>query len=273
MVKFKIDDVRYEIPDYISIDKYVKIFKVKNLFSDDYFQAKIVSIVSDAPIEVLLDSDYSEIQKLATYVMSLIPMDKPEFINRFEMDGVNYGFIPDWKDLSFAEFADLDTLSTKKQDEILDVLHIIASIMYRPIIEEKKNGDFRIEKYNVDSMKERAELFKRKLNVKYLLGAQFFFYQLRKQIFKLFPVVFDAELIDLAEDKIDMDYEEMVSDDNFLQKTYGWFAIVNRVTENDITKHQAIYEKKLIEVLNQLSFLVSFEKEQIKLQKKLTKTI
>jgi hypothetical protein len=175
MVKFKIDDVRYEIPDYISIDKYVKIFKVKNLFSDDYFQAKIVSIVSDAPIEVLLESDYSEIQKLATYVMTLIPMDKPEFINRFELDGVKYGFIPDWKDLSFAEFADLDTLSTKKQDEILDVLHIIASIMYRPIIEEKKNGDFRIEKYNVDSMKERAELFKRKLNVKYLLGAQFFF--------------------------------------------------------------------------------------------------
>jgi hypothetical protein len=145
------------------------------LFSDDYFQAKIVSIVSDAPVEVLLDSDYSQIQKLATYVMTLIPTDKPEFTNRFELDGVKYGFIPDWKDLSFAEFADLDTLSTKKQDEILDLLHIIASIMYRPIIEEKKNGDFRIEKYNVDSMKERAELFKRKLNVKYLLGAQFFF--------------------------------------------------------------------------------------------------
>ncbi len=175
MVKFKIDDVRYEIPEYISIEKYVKIFKVKDLFSDDYFQAKIVSIVSDAPVEVLLDSDYNEIQKLATYVMTLIPTDKPEFTNRFELDGVKYGFIPDWKDLSFAEFADLDTLSTKKQDEILDLLHIIASIMYRPIIEEKKNGDFRIEKYNVDSMKERAELFKRKLNVKYLLGAQFFF--------------------------------------------------------------------------------------------------
>jgi hypothetical protein len=175
MIKFKIDDVRYEIPEYISIEKYVKIFKVKDLFSDDYFQAKIVSIVSDAPVEVLLDSDYSQIQKLATYVMTLIPTDKPEFTNRFELDGVKYGFIPDWKDLSFAEFADLDTLSTKKQDEILDLLHIIASIMYRPIIEEKKNGDFRIEKYNVDSMKERAELFKRKLNVKYLLGAQFFF--------------------------------------------------------------------------------------------------
>lgn len=175
MIKFKIDDVKYEVPEFISVEKYVKIYKVKDLFSDDYFAAKIVSIVCDAPIEVLLESEYAEIQQLATYIMSLIPTNKPEFINRFTIDGVNYGFIPEWRDLSFAEFADLDTLSTKKPEEMLDMLHIISAIMYRPITEEKKNNDFRIEKYNVDSMKERAELFKKKLDIKYVLGAQFFF--------------------------------------------------------------------------------------------------
>lgn len=175
MIKFKIDDVKYEVPEFISVEKYVKIYKVKDLFSDDYFAAKIVSIVCDAPIEVLLESEYAEIQHLATYIMSLIPTNKPEFKNRFTIDGVDYGFIPEWRDLSFAEFADLDTLSTKKPEEMLDMLHIISAIMYRPITEEKKNGDFRIEKYNVDSMKERAELFKKKLDIKYVLGAQFFF--------------------------------------------------------------------------------------------------
>jgi len=175
MIRFTIDDIKYEVPEFISVEKYVKIYKVKDLFSDDYFAAKIVSIVCDAPIEVLLESEYSEIQQIATYILSLIPLNKPEFINRFTIDGVDYGFIPDWKDLSFAEFADLDTLSTKKQDEILNMLHIISSIMYRPIVEDKKNGDFKIEKYNVDSMKERAELFKKKLDIKYVLGAQFFF--------------------------------------------------------------------------------------------------
>jgi hypothetical protein len=175
MIRFTIDDIKYEVPEFISVEKYVKIYKVKDLFSDDYFAAKIVSIVCDAPIEVLLESEYAEIQQIATYIMSLIPLNKPEFINRFTIDGVDYGFIPDWKDLSFAEFADLDTLSTKKADEILNMLHIISSIMYRPIVEDKKNGDFKIEKYNVDSMKERAELFKKKLDIKYVLGAQFFF--------------------------------------------------------------------------------------------------
>jgi hypothetical protein len=55
------------------------------------------------------------------------------------------------------------------------MLHILAAIMYRPIVEEKSEHDFKIEKYDVHKMEQRAELFKKKLNVKYILGAQFFF--------------------------------------------------------------------------------------------------
>jgi hypothetical protein len=47
--------------------------------------------------------------------------------------------------------------------------------MYRPIVEEKSEHDFKIEKYNIQTMQERAELFKKKLDVRFILGAQFFF--------------------------------------------------------------------------------------------------
>lgn len=77
----------------------------------------------------------------------------------------------------------------------------------------------------------------------------------------------------MAENQTDMDDEEMVGESNYIQKTYGWFAIVNRVAENDITKHEIIYQKKLIEVLNQLSYLIDYEKEQIKMMKSQVKTI
>ena len=107
--------------------------------------------------------------------MSQIPLEKPKFIDRFEIDGVHYGFFPNWRDLTFAEFVDMDTISTKKADELLNMLHILAAVMYRPITEEKSEHDYKIEKYNVDTMKERSELFKKKLDVKYILGAQFFF--------------------------------------------------------------------------------------------------
>jgi hypothetical protein len=175
MIKFKIDGKEYKLPTFISIEHYAKIYKVKDLFSDDYFAARLINIVSDAPIEDLLQSDFQEVSYMSSYVMELLPLDKPQFKDRFELDGVKYGFFPNWKDLSFAEFIDMDTLSTKKTDELLDLLHILAAIMYRPIIEEKSEHDFKIEKYDVQTMQERAELFKKKLDVKYILGAQFFF--------------------------------------------------------------------------------------------------
>jgi hypothetical protein len=175
MIKFKIKDTEYQIPDFISIENYSKIYKVKDLFSDDYFAAKIVSLISNAPLEDLLETDYDDVQYLASYIMSQIPLERPEFKDRFELDGIKYGFFPSWKELTFAEFVDMDTISTKKPDELFDLLHILAAIFYRPIVEETSEHNYKIEKYNVETMKDRSELFKKKLNIKYLLGAQFFF--------------------------------------------------------------------------------------------------
>jgi hypothetical protein len=175
MIKFKLNEIEYKLPEFISIENYSKIYKVKDLFSDDYFAAKIINIITDAPLEELLEADYEEVSYLAAYIMSQIPLEKPKFIDRFEIDGVSYGFFPNWRELTFAEFVDMDTISTKKPDELLNMLHILAAVMYRPIVEEKSEHDYRIEKYNVETMKDRSELFKKKLDIKYVLGAQFFF--------------------------------------------------------------------------------------------------
>jgi hypothetical protein len=176
MIKFKIDKKEYTLPEFISIEHYSKIYKIKDLFSEDYFAARLLSIVTDAKIEDLLESDYEEISYLSSYVMSILPLDKNiPFVDRFTLNGIEYGFFPNWKDLTFAEFVDMDTISTKKTDELLDMLHILASIMYRPITNVRTKHDYDIEKYDVNSMKERSELFKKQLDIKYLLGAQFFF--------------------------------------------------------------------------------------------------
>ena len=175
MIKFKIEGNEHKLPEFISIEHYTKIYKVKDLFSDDYFAARLISIVSDVPVNKLMEYDFQEVNYMALHVMNLIPKDKPKFEDRFEIDGVKYGFFPNWKDLSFAEFIDMDTISTKKTEELLDMLHILAAIMYRPIVEEKSEHDFKIEKYDVQTMQERAELFKKKLDVRFILGAQFFF--------------------------------------------------------------------------------------------------
>ena len=180
MIKFTMNEVEYKLPEYLTIEQYVKIYKMQDLFEDQYFAAKLISIITNAPVNELLEHDYQEINFLASELLTLIPILSP-FEDRFELDGVHYGFFPNWKDLTFAEFVDLDTLSSKKIDELLDQLHYLIAIMYRPITNERGLHDFDIEKYDVNTMKTRAELFKKKLNVRYVLSAQTFFTQLEKK--------------------------------------------------------------------------------------------
>lgn len=71
----------------------------------------------------------------------------------------------------------------------------------------------------------------------------------------------------MEENKVGMDDEEMDMGSNF-QQTFGWFIVINKLSQNDFTKHEYIFERTLNEVLNQLSYLVSYEKEQERLMRK-----
>jgi len=71
----------------------------------------------------------------------------------------------------------------------------------------------------------------------------------------------------MDEDQAPLDIEETNPESNF-QKAYGWFFILNRIAGNDYSNHEKIYNATIMECLNQLSFIVDFEREQIRLQKK-----
>jgi len=71
----------------------------------------------------------------------------------------------------------------------------------------------------------------------------------------------------MEQDKLDLENEETDLENDF-QRSFGWFLVTNRIAGNDFTKHDHIYEKNVNEVLNQLSFLISYDKEQERLMKK-----
>lgn len=173
--EFEIEGINYEIPNKLVIGKYIKIYKLKDIVDDEFFSVKLISELSGAPVNLLKRVNYNEINYLSNYCLTLFP-NTNDFVDRFELNGVKYGFIPDWKKMSFAEWVDLDTLFTKKEKEVMDYIHIITAIMYRPIISE--NGSkYEIEDYNSDKMIDRSELFKNELDIKYYIGASFFLSQ------------------------------------------------------------------------------------------------
>ena len=50
-VEFKLKGVEYKIPNFLTVDHYTKIFKIKDLFEDEYMNAKVISIVTDCPVQ------------------------------------------------------------------------------------------------------------------------------------------------------------------------------------------------------------------------------
>ena len=71
----------------------------------------------------------------------------------------------------------------------------------------------------------------------------------------------------MDQNKTNVENEEADMGNSF-QKVYGWFLVVNRIAGNDFTKHEYIFNKKIMEVLNQLSFLIQYDEEQQRLMKK-----
>ena len=137
MTEFNLDGKDYEIKEYLSIGDYQKIFKIKDLFEDEYLNAKIINLLTDCPMETLVNAEKHKIDFLATLIFTMVPRQPINLIDRFELDGVEYGYLPSYKKITFGEFVDLDTLLTKKPEEVIDYLHIITAIMYRPIVKSK----------------------------------------------------------------------------------------------------------------------------------------
>jgi hypothetical protein len=180
-ITFELDNKEYELPNFLSIENYIKVYKIKDFLGEEYFQAKLINAITGVRLESILESNHTQINYISNYITTLFPNTEYKFVDKFTLNGIEYGFIPSWKHMSFAEFVDLDTLMTKSPAEVIENLHILCSIMYRPIISKKKEHDFEIEPYNSLEMEKRAELFNKELDVKYVLGGQFFFSQFVKQ--------------------------------------------------------------------------------------------
>jgi hypothetical protein len=174
-VTVEIKDEVIDLPQFLSIENYVKVYNVKDFLGDNFFQAKLIHQITGIKLETILKANHSQVSYISEYITGLFPDTNYPFIDSFELNGIEYGFIPSWKKMSFAEFVDLFILLNKEPREIISNLHIICAIMYRPITKRKSKHDFEIEEYDSFSMEERAELFRKELDVKYVLGGQFFF--------------------------------------------------------------------------------------------------
>lgn len=75
----------------------------------------------------------------------------------------------------------------------------------------------------------------------------------------------------MGEGKVDMEVQKGNQDDGdtTFEGRFGWYAVLNRLVSDDITKHDQVLSKTLVETLNQLVYIVAKEKEVQKRHKEM----
>jgi len=175
---------RYEIPtawNEVSIGQYSKLMTVIEQI-DDISEIEAVirtltaligissSQLSKVPVRQLKEA-YAELGTLTS------TMPNNELKKVIEIKGKEYGFIPDFDNLTMGEFADLDTYL---QDSWSNLDKILA-VLYRPVTGRKKDK-YLVEHYSLDDIKERRELFRDNMSIDTAYGSIVFFYTIGSEL-------------------------------------------------------------------------------------------
>ena len=157
----------------ITLKQYQKFLKIQEKNTDPYFlQCKMIEIfcnLDGKSVRLLKVFDADKIVEVLNKMFD----KQPNLIRTFKMNGIEYGMIPDFDEMSLGEYIDLDTYIGD-----WDNMQTAMNVLYRPI-KEKIGKQYLIKDYDIDT--------KEKLNqipIDIVLGAVFFLYNLEIDLSK-----------------------------------------------------------------------------------------
>ena len=151
----------------ITLEQYQRYLKATEETPDgSLLDAKIIEIFCGIPVSESYKLKMSSVQSIVDILVDMLN-EKPTHINRFSLDGVQYGFIPDLDEMSLGEYVDLDGNASDWQK-----MHIAMNVLYRPI-KIKKGTKYSIQEYTAEDPDKMKDM---PLGV--AIGSLFFFYKL-----------------------------------------------------------------------------------------------
>ena len=151
----------------ITLEQYQRYLKATEETPDgSLLDAKIIEIFCGIPVSESYKLKMSSVQAIVDILVNMLN-EKPTHINRFSLDGVQYGFIPDLDEMSLGEYVDLDGNASDWQK-----MHVAMNVLYRPI-KIKKGTKYSIKEYTAEDPDKMKDM---PLGV--AIGSPFFFYKL-----------------------------------------------------------------------------------------------
>lgn len=152
----------------ITLEQFVRLVNSEQENAGTTFHMqKTVEILCDIDLQSVATIKYSDVKSIYDHVQEMFSQ-KPRFIPKFKLDGIEYGFIPQLDEMTFGEYIDIDNNITS-----WETMHRAMAVLFRPITHSKEER-YDIEKY--DGLA-RADRFK-SMPVDVALGANFFLFSL-----------------------------------------------------------------------------------------------
>ena len=151
----------------ITLGQYQKFLKIaENNQEGNFLDAKMIEIFCGIPLSDSYKLKMSSVTAILDILNEMLSQT-PKHVERFKMNGVEYGFIPDLDEMSLGEYIDLDNNASKWEQ-----MHVAMNVLYRPI-KTSKVGKYNIEEYDVKF----PEVMK-DMPLDAAIGSLFFFYNL-----------------------------------------------------------------------------------------------
>ena len=170
--------MKIQVPTHINditLEQYQRFALINTEEQDkEFFMFKTIEIFCGVDIAIVSKMRLSDAESISNEVLEVLQQNIP-FTNKFELEGVKYGFIPDLQAISLGEFIDLEEGLSKDKD-----FHKAASVMFRPIVKEFG------ELYTIDGYEASTEMHHvmKQAPVGIISAAIVFFYNIAKELLK-----------------------------------------------------------------------------------------
>ena len=169
--------VKITVPNDLSEIKlwqYQKFLEIQKQNSDENFLAsKMIEIFCGIELKEAYKMKAKDVHRI-TGILADMFEQKPVLINRFYLNNIEYGFIPNLDDMTLGEYVDLDTYLPKWEE-----IEKAMAVLYRPITKTYK-GKYQIEDYTAEGQDAYKDM-----PMSIVFGAMFFFYRLGIDLSKI----------------------------------------------------------------------------------------
>lgn len=230
----------------VSLGQYQKWLKIaKDKEQDHFLQKKMIEIFCNVPLKQVLQIKANDIKNICLEISKLFTKE-PRFIDRFNLNGKEFGFVPSLDEMTFGEYVDLDTYLND-----WDLMHKAMGVLFRPITYKKKK-QYLIEDY------ERADKYDMKdMTLDIVFGATVFFYNFKERITESYSELFG-----------DTEGDRIATASSGFSAKWGWYQSIYGLANGDILKYDEITKQNIHKCLT----FLSFEKDKYKLETQMLKS-